>query len=209
MNFTMNFTYCDCVPVSRTYIARRQTQADIFAVPMEGPNWTRAMQYSEVLTTKPASLVKWLGQKYLGKRGLVSTNPGPKLDYTKLTGVRVFHLNIGSRLETRVDRVRDILEKFSCKTIFTITESGLTKALPNDTLKIRNFNLYRNDNAIRKSLGMLIYWSKDKVKDHQKIYDQLHVSRNKRICARHGYTLLWYCLQIARRARSRVRPFSG
>jgi hypothetical protein len=103
----------------------------------------------------------WLDRNYLSKIGLIARNPGPKVDFTKLKGVRVFHLNVGSRLESRLDQISDILSKFTHKMIFTITESGLTSKFPNNTLKIPNYNFYRMDNSNRKSLGVITFWTKD------------------------------------------------
>jgi hypothetical protein len=103
----------------------------------------------------------WLGRNFLSRIGLIETNPGPQVDFTKLKGTRVFHLNVGSRLDTRIDQIKDILVKFSHKTIFTMTETGLTKNFPNDVLCAPNFKFYRHDNDTRKSLGIITYWSKD------------------------------------------------
>jgi hypothetical protein len=121
--------------------------------------------------------VIWLGRNYLSQIGLVSPNPGPsRVDFTKLKGVRVFHLNIGSRLASKIDQIKDILGKFSTKMIFTMTESGLTKSLPNDTLNIKNYKFARHDKSNRKSLGIITYWTKDINMRSTKVFASEHTS---------------------------------
>jgi hypothetical protein len=123
-----------------------------------------------------AQISIWLGRNFLSQLGLIECNPGPLVDFTKLKGTKVFHLNVGSRLEKRLDKIKDILHKFSHKTIFTITESGLTPDLPNDVLKIKNFYHYRHDNTTRKSLGIVTYWSKDIKLEATNIYANQHAT---------------------------------
>jgi hypothetical protein len=55
-----------------------------------------------------------------------------------------------------------------------MTESGLTKTFPNDTLQVKNYNFSRQDKNNRKSLGIITYWTKDIKKKSSKVFASEH-----------------------------------
>jgi exonuclease III len=103
----------------------------------------------------------WLGASYLSRIGLVSPNPGP-VDYTKVKGLRVLHLNANTLPgRGKIDEIHDILNNFCTKTIFAITESGLSPSDPKEITELKNYNVFRYDNPARGSLSVLVYYSND------------------------------------------------
>jgi hypothetical protein len=105
-------------------------------------------------------IVDWLGSDYLGRIGLIATNPGPVVDYSKLKGCRIFHQNANS-LSRKMSKVKDILRPFKSKAIIAFTESCLQNTMSDAYTKIPHYNTIRFDHKDRKSLGVVVFYTKD------------------------------------------------
>lgn len=117
-----------------------------------------------------AIICGWMGRLYLSRLGLVHPNPGPvSCDFTKLSGCRILSQNV-NKIPGKLDRIHDLLDPFTCKCILAFCESGLTKDTPDRLLKHRHYDFVRVDNATRKSLGILIYFTKDIKIMSQKVF---------------------------------------
>lgn len=122
-----------------------------------------------VSQVKVPAICNWLDRSYLCRIGLVEPNPGPtRVDYQQLKGVRILHQNVAS-LPRRISDIHDLMRKFKCKAILSITESALTKDHPNAMIKLPGWKFVRHDNNNRKSLGIVTFYTNDiKLKSTQK-----------------------------------------
>jgi hypothetical protein len=126
-----------------------------------GSDYTQCVRYTINFT---GARCKWLGSTFLSSVGLIAKNPGPELiDFDSLPGLkgcRVLHQN-ANKIPRKLCRLKDLLKPFRIKTIFGFTETGLTVANSDSSLKVSHYNLIRFDNTERVSLGILVYFTND------------------------------------------------